>query len=98
MAKNKVTVEIKKIPITAEIEDLGHMEAAELAAQVEEQMRRVLEEDGIIDKLKQALTAALVFAAKAYLKEHAAGGRKQADAARMDTLITKLKTTLENTK
>lgn len=97
MATNKVTVEIKKIPVTAEIEDLGQMEAVELAAQVETEMRRVLE-TGVIDTLKQALTAALVFAARAYLKEQAAGGRKQADAARMDSLINKLKNTLESTK
>ncbi len=98
MAKNIVTVEIKKIPVDVEIPELGYVEIADLAAQVEKEMRRLQEEEGVIDTLKQALTAALVFAARAYLKGLAEGGKQKEDAARVDALVAKLQSALSDTQ
>ena len=98
MSKNAVTVEIKRIPVEVEIPELGYVEIADLATQVEQEMQRVQEEEGVIDTLRQALTAALTFAAKAYLKDIANGGKLQEDTIRMDNLISQLKNTLEQPK
>ena len=94
MAKNTVTVEIKGIPIDVEIKDLGYVELADLAAKVEAEMRRLQDEEDIIDTLKQALTAALEFAAQAYLKGLAEGGKQKEEEARADQLIAKLQNAL----
>lgn len=94
MAKNTVSVEIKGIPLEVEIKDLGYVEIADLAAQVEKEMRRLQDEEDIIDTLKQAMTVALEFAAQAYLKGLAEGGRQKEDEARVDQLINKLQSTL----
>lgn len=95
MAKNTVTVEIKKIPVEVEIPQLGYVEIADLATQVEAEMKRLQEEEGVIDTLRQALTAALLFAAKNYVREVAAGGKQQEDTLRVDHLISQLQNTLE---
>lgn len=98
MAKNTVTVEIRHIPVEVEIPELGYVEIADLAAQVEQEMKRLQEEEDVIDTLRQALTAALNFAAKAYLKDVASGGKLQEDTIRMDNLISQLQNTLEQPK
>lgn len=98
MAKNSVVVEIKKIPVEVEIPELGYVEIADLAARVEAEMTRLQQEEGIIDTLRQALTAALQFAAKAYLKELNDGGQQKESSVRMDQLIAQLQTSLEQTK
>lgn len=94
MPKNTVSVEIKKIPVDVEIKDLGYVEIADLAAKVEREMTRLQEEEGIIDTLKQALIVSLEFAAEAYLKGLAEGGRQKEDESRVDQLIAKLQSTL----
>lgn len=94
MAKNTVSVEIKKIPVDVEIPELGYVEIADLAAKVEREMKRLQEEDDVIDTLKQALIVALKFAAEAYLKEQAEGGKQKEDAARVDQLVAKLQSAL----
>ena len=98
MAKNTVTVEIKKIPVEVEIPELGYVEIADLATQVEAEMKRLQEDDGVIDTLRQALTEALLFAAKAYIKQLADGGKQKEDTVRIDHLISQLKGTLEQPK
>ena len=98
MGKNTVAVEIKKIPIEVEIPELGYVEIADLAAQVEAEMKRLQEEEGVIDTLRQALTVALLFAAKAYIKQLADGGKIKEDTVRLDHLISQLKLTLEQPK
>lgn len=90
MAKNTVSVEIKRIPIDVEIKDLGYVEVVDLASKVEREMMRLQEEEGVIDTLKQALTVALEFAAEAYLKGLAEGGKQKEDQARVEQLINKL--------
>ena len=95
MPRNIVQVEIKKIPVEVEIPELGMVEITDLASQVEAEMTRLKEEEGVIDTLRQALTAALTFAAKAYLKELADGGKQKEDTVRLDNLITQLKGALE---
>ena len=94
MAKNTVTVEIKGIPLEVEMKELGYVELADLAAKVEKEMRRLQDEEDIIDTLKQALTVALEFAAQAYLKGLAEGGKQKEDEARTDQLISKLQNAL----
>ena len=64
MPKDIIQVEIKRIPIDIEGKSLGMVEIADLAASVEKYMQE-LQEEGEIDTLKQALMAALHFAAKA---------------------------------
>ena len=95
MSKNAVTVEIKKIPVEIDIPELGYVEIADLATKVEQEMQRLQEEDGVIDTLRQALTVALLFAAKAYLKQLADGGKIKEDTQRLDHLIAQLQGTLE---
>lgn len=90
MPKNTVSVEIKRIPLDVEIPDLGYVEIADLAAQVEKEMKRLQEEEGVIDTLKQALMVALEFAAKDYLKQLSDGGKQKEDSSRVDQLISKL--------
>lgn len=95
MPRNIVQVEIKKIPVEVEIPQLGYVEIADLAAQVEAEMKRLQEEEGVIDTLRQALTVALVFASKAYIKQLAEGGKQKEDTVRLDHLISQLQGTLE---
>ena len=95
MAKNTVTVEIKRLPVEVDIPELGYVEIADLAARVEQEMQRLQEEEGVIDTLRQALTVALLFAAKAYIKELADGGKVKEDTQRLDHLIAQLQGTLE---
>ena len=98
MPKNIVSVEIKKIPIEVEIPELGIVEITDLASRVEAEMKRLQEEEGVVDTLRQALTAALYFAAKSYLKELADGGKQKEDTVRIDQLISQLQGTLEQPK
>lgn len=98
MAKNTVSVEIKKILVDVEIPELGYVEIADLAAKVEREMKRLQEEDDVIDTLKQALVVALKFAADAYLKEQAEGGRQKEDAGRVEQLVNKLQSVLNASK
>lgn len=90
MPKNTVSVEIKRIPLDVEIPELGYVEIADLAAQVEKEMKRLQEEEGVIDTLKQALLVALEFAAKDYLKQLSDGGKQKEASSRVDQLISKL--------
>lgn len=98
MAKNTVSVEIKKIPVDVAIDELGYVEIADLASQVEKEMLRLQQEEDVIDTLRQALMVALHFAAKSYLKDLKDGGKLKEDAGRLDQLISKLQTTLQADK
>ena len=95
MSRNVIQVEIKKIPVEVEIPELGMVEIADLAAQVETEMQRLQEEEGVIDTLRQALTVALLFAAKNYVKELADGGKQKEDTVLLDQLISQLQKNLE---
>ena len=88
MPKNTVSVEIKRIPLEVEIPELGYVEITDLATQVEAEMKRLQEEEGVIDTLRQALTVALHFAAKAYLKDIANGGQIKEHTNHIDNLIS----------
>lgn len=94
MAKDIISVEIKRIPLEVENSGLGGMELTELAAQVEAYMLQA-QMDGEIDTLKQALYAALHFAGQAYLKSQNEGGKRQEELNRVDELILKLKAAQE---
>jgi len=98
MSKNSTIVEINKIQLEVNIPELGYVEIADLASRVEQEMQRLKEEEGVIDTLRQALTVALTFAAKAYLKELADGGKIKEDTQRLDHLIAQLQNTLETPK
>lgn len=98
MAKNLVSIEIKKIPVDVEIPQLGYLEITDLALQVEKEMIRLQKEEDVIDTLKQALIVAMQFAAKAYLKDLQEGGKQKEDSARLDQIITKLQNTLGTQK
>ncbi len=91
MAKDIIQVEIKRIPLDIEASGLGMVELADLAASVEEYMQQLDE----VDTLKQALIAALHFAAKAYLQTQNEGGKRKEDESRVDDLIVKLKSALD---
>jgi hypothetical protein len=94
MAKDIVQVEINRIPLEVEAKDLGVVELTDLAATVEKYMF-ALREEGEIDTLKQALIAALHFAAQAYLQNQQAGGKRQEEESRVNDLILKLRSSLE---
>ncbi|OUO57602.1 hypothetical protein B5F75_02175 [Candidatus Avelusimicrobium gallicola] len=97
MAKDIVQVEIKRIPLDIEASELGMVELTDLAASVEKYMLQ-LQEEGEIDTLKQALLAALHFAAQAYLQSQNEGGKRKEEESRVDDLIVKLKSSLDNTR
>ena len=94
MARDIVQVEIKRIPLEIENSGLGVVELSDLAANVEKYMQQ-LQAEGEIDTLKQALRAALYFAAQAYLNDQNEGGKRKEEESRVDSLISKLKTSLE---
>ena len=94
MARDIVQVEIKRIPLEIENSGLGVVELSDLAANVEKYMQQ-LQTEGEIDTLKQALRAALYFAAQAYLNDQNEGGKRKEEESRVDSLISKLKTSLE---
>ena len=94
MPKDIVQVEIKRIPLDIEAAGLGMVELTDLAASVEKYMLQ-LQEEGEIDTLKQALMAALHFAARAYLHSQNEGGKRKEDESRVDDLIVKLKASLD---
>lgn len=94
MARDIVQVEIKRIPLEIENSGLGVVELSDLAANVEKYMQQ-LQTEGEIDTLKQALRAALYFAAQAYLNDQNEGGKRKEEESRVDDLISKLKTSLE---
>lgn len=89
--KDIVQVEIKGIPLDVETEGLGMVEVTDLAGQVDAYMRQLDE----IDTLKQALLAAMHFAAKNYTQTQNEGGKRQEEDSRISDLILKLKSTLE---
>lgn len=94
MPKDIVQVEIKRIPLDMEIKGLGYVEIADLASGVEKKMAE-FQEEGEIDTLKQALMAAIYFAAQAYLKGQSEGGKRKEEEARVDDLVLKLKSALD---
>lgn len=96
MARDIVQVEIKRIPLEIENSGLGVVELSDLAANVEKYMQQ-LQAEGEIDTLKQALRAALFFAAQSYLSNQNEGGKRQEEESRVDSLISKLKSSLETT-
>ncbi|WP_428073350.1 cell division protein ZapA [Candidatus Avelusimicrobium aviculae] len=94
MAKDIIQVEIRKIPLDVEIQGLGGVEITNLAAEVDKKMAEI-RENGEIDTLKQALLAALYFAAQAYVQGENEGGRRKEEETRVDGLIAKLKSSLQ---
>lgn len=94
MAKDIAEIQIKRIPLEVETNGLGMVEMADLAAEVEKHMAR-LQEEGEVDTLKQALMTALHFAARAYLQTQTDGGKRKEEASRVDDLIIKLQTALD---
>ena len=92
MAKRDIVqVEVKKIPLDIEADGLGVVEWTDLAGQVEAYMQQLEE----VDTLKQALIAALHFAAKSYTQTQNEGGKRQEEDARINDLILKLRGALE---
>ena len=89
--RDLVQVEIKNIPLDVEPEGLGVVELTDLAGQVEAYMRQLDE----IDTLKQALMAALHFAAQNYAQTQNEGGKRQEETSRVSDLILKLKSALD---
>ena len=77
MAKDIIQVEIRKIPLDVEIQGLGGVEITNLAAEVDKKMAEI-RENGEIDTIKQALLAALYFAAQSYVHGDNEGGRRKA--------------------
>lgn len=94
MAKDIIQVEIRKIPLDVEIQGLGGVEITNLAAEVDKKMAEI-RENGEIDTLKQALLAALYFAAQVYVQGENEGGRRKEEETRVDGLIAKLKSSLQ---
>lgn len=98
MPKNIVSVEIKKIPLDIETKELGYVELTDLAAKVEQKMQQLQEDDGVIDTLKQALLAAMSFAAEAYLNQQNEGGKRKEEEARLDEMLMRLQSSVEMSK
>lgn len=88
--KDIVQVEIKGIPLDVD-EGLGVVELTDLAGQVDAYMRQLDE----VDTLKQALLAAIHFAAQNYVQAQNEGGKRQEEDSRVNDLILKLKSALD---
>ena len=95
MAKDIVQVEINRIPLEVEAKDLAQADGHVAVAATVEKYMCALREEGEIDTLKQALIAALHFAAQAYLQNQQAGGKRQEEESRVNDLILKLRSSLE---
>ena len=93
MAKDTVHVEIKRIPLDVKLEGVSPEEITNLVNAVENEML-ILEEDGEIDTLKQAVHAALFFATKAYLQYKSIQEKQQKNDARTDKIIERLQQSL----
>ena len=89
--KDIVQVEIRGIPLDVETEGLGMVELTDLAGQVDAYMHQLDE----IDTLKQALKAAIHFAAQNYTQTQNEGGKRQEEDSRVSDLILKLKGALD---
>ena len=89
--KDTVQVEIKGLALEVETEGLGVVELTDLAGQVETYMTQTDE----VDTLKQALLAAVHFAAQAYIQSQSEGGKRQEENSRLNDLILKLKRAME---
>lgn len=94
MQKDTIPVEIKHISLDVDPEGLGVVELSDLAHSIEEYMKSIQKYE--IDTLKQALMAALHFAILAYSRAQQEGGRKKEDEARINDLIIKIKSSLDN--
>ncbi|MBO7190629.1 MAG: hypothetical protein J6V32_00765 [Elusimicrobiaceae bacterium] len=89
--KETVQVEIRNIPLDVDTEGLGVVELTDLAGQVESFMAHTDE----VDTLKQALLAAVHFAAQAYIQAQNEGGKRKEEINRVSDLVLKLKSALE---
>ena len=89
--KETVQVEIRNIPLDVDTEGLGVVELTDLAGQVESFMAHTDE----VDTLKQALLAAVHFAAQAYIQAQNEGGKRKEEINRVSDLVLKLRSALE---
>ena len=89
--RNIVQVEINHLPLDIEDEGLGVVELTDLAGRVQEYMEQLDE----VDSLKQALMAAVHFAAQSYVKNQNEGAKRQEEESRVNDLILKLTGALE---
>ena len=97
MAKNIFQVEIKRIPLEVKLTDLSQEEMTKLALLVEQYMIS-LQEEGEIDTLKQALQAALFFAAQLLSQGKKTQEQNRKTEERADKLISLLQQSLEPDK
>lgn len=94
MAKNTIQLAIKNIPLTIKLDGLSEKEITDLALEVENKMIS-LQQDGVIDTLKQALQTALFFAKQEYLAQQKQLLQNKETQERTDKLIARLRQSLE---
>jgi len=94
MAKDIVQVEIKKIPIRVQLDGISAEEMNNLALAVENEMM-LLQEEGEVDTLKQAIRAALFFATKTYVQYKRVQNQQKETDKCMDSMISRLEQSLK---
>ena len=95
MAEKSIQIEIKRFPLKVKLDNLSGQEASALALQVEEKMNSLMQEEGEIDTLKQALKAAFFFAKQNYLQEKNAQQAQKTAEEKTNKLISRLQQSLE---
>ena len=95
MAEKSIQIEIKRFPLKVKLDDLSEQEVSALATQVEEKMNSLMQEEGEIDTLKQALKAALFFAKQNYLQEKRVQQAQKNAEEKTKKLISRLQQSLE---
>lgn len=95
MAEKSIQIEIKRFALKVKSDNLSGQEASALALQVEEKMNSLMQEEGEIDTLKQALKAAFFFAKQNYLQEKRVQQAQKNAEEKTKKLISRLQQSLE---
>jgi cell division protein ZapA (FtsZ GTPase activity inhibitor) len=96
--QKKVNVVINRIPLDiVGIEGLEELETVQVARQVEERIKKLEDETGMVDTLKLSLLAAVSFASEVYMRQQELESDKLATERSVDEMIKRLDSTL-NTK
>ena len=94
MAKEIFHIEIQRIPLEIAQDGLSEQEITGLVAEVEAEMA-ALEQEGVIDIVKQALRVAVSFAKRAYLQDKQAQAKQKEDDKHTAALIARLENSLK---
>ncbi len=89
--QSKVNVTINRIPLDIiGIEGLQELEMVQVARLVEERIKKLEDETGMVDTLKLALLSAMSFASELYVRQQTQDSDRQAADRSLDEMIKRL--------